>query len=130
MIMDIKRYKNISKNTKRVRHDVETHIPKLTKQDYNRGYINRYFVQKVNDKGSPIFEVTNKFYTYYSGVPQFTAISLRWRIVGPKEQEYDSTGTIIGKSVSESNRIAIKLVAYDIPNLKLYLPNLLQFYKK
>jgi hypothetical protein len=128
--MDIQRYKDISKKPKIVRYDVATHIPNLTDVDYSRGYINRYFVQQLNDKGSPIYEVTNKFYTYYRSVPQFTAVSLRWRVTGPNEQEYDKTGTIIDKSVSESNRIAIKLVAFEIPNLKLYLPNLLQFHKK
>jgi len=55
---------------------------------------------------------------------------LKWRISGPIEQQYDSTGTIIDKAVSESNNIAIKLVSDKIPNLKLYLPNLSQFYKK
>ena len=38
-------------------------------------------------------------------------------------------GSIVDKSVSESNRISINLQSKKIPNLKLYLPNLLQFYK-
>ena len=128
--MDINRYKKISRNKIRVRYNIETHIPNPSDKDYTRGYIRRYFVQKINDKGSPIYEVDSKTKSYYGSKPHYTAVSLRWRIFGPKEQQYDSTGTIIDKSVSESNRIAIKLVAYEIPNLKLYLPNLLQFYKK
>ena len=65
----------------------------------------------------------------YKTNPLYTSVDLRWRIRGPKETQYDDKGNILDKSVSESNRIAIKLVAHKIPNLKLYLPNLLQFYK-
>jgi hypothetical protein len=127
--MDINRYKKIAKNKPRVRYNVETHIPRPNDKDYNRGYINRYFVQKLNDKGSPIYEVNNKIKSYYNSKPQFSTVSIRWRISGPKSAEYDSKGNVIDKSVSESNRIAIKLNVDKIPNLKLYLPNLLQFYK-
>ena len=127
--MDINRYKQIAKNQSRVRYNIETHIPTPSNKDYVRGYIKRYFVQKVNDKGSPIYEVDGSTKNYYNSKPQFSTTQLKWRVSGPTEQTYDSTGTIIDKAVSESNRIAIQLVAHIIPNLKLYLPNLLQFYK-
>ena len=39
-------------------------------------------------------------------------------------------GNLINKSVKESNRVSLRLTSKKIPNLKLYLPNLLQFYKK
>ncbi len=128
--MDINRYKKISKNTTRVRFDIDAHIPVPTEKDYNRGFIKRYFVQKTNDKGSPIYEVTKAKFGQYTKKPYYVGVSLRWRVVGPIEQRYDSTGNVVDKAVSESNRIAIKLVSDKIPNLKLYLPNLLQFYKK
>lgn len=128
--MDINRYKQIAKNKPRVRYDIDTHIPMPSDKDYKRGYIKRYFVQKVNDKGSPIYEVLSKTRNYYATKAQFITTQLKWRISGPIEQTYDSTGNIVDKAVSESNRIAIKLVSDKIPNLKLYLPNLLQFYKK
>jgi hypothetical protein len=54
---------------------------------------------------------------------------LKWRISGPKETQYRENGDVFDVSVSESNRRAIKLVYEKIPTLKLYLPNLLQFYK-
>mgnify|MGYP000032285934 CR=1 FL=1 len=127
--MDINRYNKISKNTPRVRYNIDTHIPRPSNKDYTRGYIRRYFIQKVNDKGSPIYEMDDVTHTYYNGIPQFITVQLKWRISGPKTPQYDSKGIVIDKSVSESNRISIKLNAHTIPNLKLYLPNLLQFYK-
>ena len=127
--MDINRYKQISKNKPRVRYNIDVIIPSPSNKDYDRGYIKRYFVQKVNDKGSPIYEVSSSTRNYYNTKAQFITTQLKWRISGPIEQTYDASGTVIDKSVSESNRIAIKLVSDKIPNLKLYLPNLLQFYK-
>lgn len=109
--------------------DVKTHFPKLNESDYNRGFITRYFVQKSNDTNSPIYEISSSSYSSYNNNPFFIASSVRWRIVGPKETVYDEDGSIVNKSVSESNRISINLQSKKIPNLKLYLPNLLQFYK-
>ena len=57
--MDINRYNKISKNKPRIRYNIETHIPRPSDKDYTRGYVIRYFVQKVNDKGSPIYEIDN-----------------------------------------------------------------------
>ena len=130
LIMDIKRYDDINTSHTSLRFDVDTYIPIPVDKDYRRGYITRYFLQKTNDKGSPIYEINNTTYATYMNKPHFISVVLKWRIAGPTEQEYDTTGTIITKSVSESNRIAISLVSFDIPNLKLYLPNLLQFHKK
>ena len=109
--------------------DVKTHFPKLNESDYNRGFITRYFVQKSNDTNSPIYEISSSSYSSYKNNPFFIASAVRWRIVGPKETVYDEDGSIVDKSVSESNRISINLQSKKIPNLKLYLPNLLQFYK-
>tara|TARA_B100000780_G_scaffold198866_1_gene140678 strand:- start:893 stop:1279 length:387 start_codon:yes stop_codon:yes gene_type:complete len=128
--MDIKRYNIIRKDSTTIDFNVTTHIPVITEKDIKRGYITRYFIQKTNDKGAPIYEVNRSTNSYYSSKPHFMSVKLRWRITGPMEVQYDSIGTIIEKPVSESNRISIKMVAYEIPNLKLYLPNLLQFYKK
>jgi len=108
---------------------VKTHIPTPNEIDYTRGYITRFFCQKSNDKGSPIYEINSIQFSNYLTNPFYRVVSLDWRIKGPKETQYDDKGNILDKSVSESNRIAIQLLSKEIPNLKLYLPNLLQFYK-
>jgi len=124
----IKRYNQIVKQTPK---DIKilTYIPSPTDIDYRRGFIKRYFVQKTNDKGSPIYEISKRDINKYKTNPLYTSVDLRWRIKGPKETQYDDEGNVSDKAVSESNRVAIRLVADKIPNLKLYLPNLLQFYK-
>jgi hypothetical protein len=127
--MNIKdRYNELIK-TPLVERGIKAYIPKPSESDYNRGYIRRYFVQKTNDKGSPIYEVSQDDKSKYVTNPLYTVADIKWRIKGPKQVQYDDVGNVVDKSVSESNRIAIQFVGNAIPNLKLYLPNLLQFYK-
>jgi len=128
--MDINRYNKIVKNKPRVRYSIETIIPRPSDKDYVRGFIKRYFIQKTNDKGSPIYEIDSITKSYYNNKVQFITTELKWRVSGPTTTQYDSRGAVIDKAVVDSNRIAIQLVSHKIPNLKLYLPNLLQFYKK
>lgn len=108
---------------------VETSIPSPTDSDYIRGFITRYFVQKTNDKGAPIYEVNYSEYSRLMSNDLFNNISIKWRISGPIMTQYDEIGNILDKGVKESNRIAILLVSDRIPNLKFYLPNLIQFHK-
>jgi hypothetical protein len=104
-------------------------LPVLKDVDYRRGFVKRYFIQKTNDKGSPIYEISKRDRNRFITNSLYTIVELKWRIKGPMETQYDSVGNITDKAVSESNRISIKLVSHLIPTLKLYLPNLLQFYK-
>jgi hypothetical protein len=108
---------------------VDVYIPTPTPADYGRGYITRYFLQKANDKNSPIFEVNTQTYSRFVSNPLFVACGIKWRLTGPKEPTYRENGNILDLSVSESNRRSIKSVYEFIPLLKSYLPNLLQFYK-
>ena len=108
---------------------IKSFLPKPTEVDYTRGYITRYFAQKVNDLNSPIREISSDDYINVSRNSFYNTTSLKWRISGPKEIKYDSNNNVIEKSVLESNQISIRLASKRIKNLKLYLPNLLQFYK-
>jgi len=123
-------YKKLKINTLfKLESKVESYFPILKETDYSKGWFNRYFVQKTNDKASPIFEVNYSEFLRLKQNTLFSCVLIRWRISGPKEAQYDSKGNVIDKGIKESNRISISLVADKIPNLKLYLPNLLQFYK-
>lgn len=127
--MDTNRYVKISKlpkwdyNAPKIR----TIIPEPTENDYLNGYIQRYFVQKINDKSASIYEVSNTEYSRVLTKPIYTGVSLKWRISGSISEKF--INSVLDKGVRESNRIAISLVVDKIPNLKFYLPNLLQFHK-
>lgn len=127
--MNINRYKGLTSGLRNDNSDfkITTHIPKPTARDYDVGYIRRYFVQKQNDKASPIYEISLTEYERIVIIPLYVGVIIKWRISGPISQiEMDS---IVDKGVRESNRIAISLVNDIMPNLKIYLPNLLQFHE-
>ena len=93
-------------------------IPSPKEQDYKRGYITRYFVQKANNIDDVIYEVKKGSTSKLTTNSFYTVVSLDWRIIGSRED--------IKKSNSESIRIASE----TIPKIQLYLPNLLQFHQK
>jgi hypothetical protein len=128
MDSNFKRYSQIIKKTPK-EISIIAYLPVLKDVDYRRGFVKRYFIQKTNDKGSPIYEISKRDRNRFITNSLYTIVELKWRIKGPMETQYDSVGNITDKAVSESNRISIKLVSHLIPTLKLYLPNLLQFYK-
>lgn len=126
----VDRYKEIFKgSTIKENATLVAYIPKPTSDDYTRGYIMRFFVQKTSDINSPIIEVSYNNYLKLKTNPYYRLTKLRWKISGSLNPIYDSSGVLEETGVPESNRISIKLASQKIKNLKLYLPNLLQFYK-
>ena len=126
---EIKKYNSIRNVNLVYPKKITSFIPNPSDDDYIRGYIIRYFIQKTNDVESPIYEVSSKQYSKYTHSYTFKGVSLRWRIKGPLDTVFNNQNEITDKGVRESNRISILLVSDKIKNLKLYLPNLLQFYK-
>lgn len=112
------RYKKISKNRFGNKpKKVKAFIPNPNERDYLRGYVQRYFVRISNDESSPIIEVDSNEYSNLLSNPFYIGEKLRWRITGNENE------------VKESNTKSIMLSSTKIKNLKLYLPNLLQFHK-
>lgn len=122
-------YNKLVKRSAIPNDSIQTHVINPNDNDYQRGYIARYFAQKVVNSNSPIFEVNEKVFSRLQSNGMYVSVSLKWRLKGPKETTYREDGQVLDMSVSESNRKAILLHYDKMPNLKLYLPNLLQFYK-
>jgi hypothetical protein len=97
--------------------DIKTFVPSPTDDDYKRGYIVRYFVQKVNDENSYIYEIDNRFFNAYNSKPFFKTTKLDWKISGSDED------------IKKSNEKSIRFASSNMKSLKFYLPNLLQFRK-
>lgn len=110
---------------------IRAHLPKPTDTDYSIGYIIRYFAQKINEKTAPVIEISEVTSRDTSYRKYYNIVSLRWRITGPSDTTFDSDGKIVDIGVKASNRNSIKSASIGImPNLKNYLGNLIQFYKK
>ena len=96
-----------------------------TTDDYNRGYINRYFAKKIND--GTIYEVSGDSYnTIINGL--YSKINLIWRITGSKTDVYQNKVKIYS-GVKEDNQSAIKNAEKVMPGLSGVLKNPLEFYK-
>jgi len=98
--------------------------PFPTLKDYEKGYINRYFVQKINDL--IITEVDkniyNKIYVNY-----FNKVVIQWIISGPKNNQYKNK-ILDRKGVQEQNIQTLVEYEKSMKGIKNYLNNPLEFW--
>ena len=107
----------------------KTIVPIPSDTDYENGFIERYFTQKVNDKNSYVFEIDKEEYSNLFENPYWVSEIMKWRITGPITPIYNIDGILTDKGVIESNNASISIISEKVKNVKLYLPNILQFHK-
>jgi hypothetical protein len=123
--------KSYTDNTRELYFDVmQGSYPVYTKcvpttDDYNRGYVTRYFVQKVND--GTIYEVSGDSYnTIINGL--YSKINLIWRIIGSKTNIYQNKVKIYS-GVREDNLNVIRSAEKSMPGISGVLKDPLEFYR-
>lgn len=115
--MSLDRYNRITKvNKNQLRANPVPFIPSPTERDYQTGYIVRYFAQSVNNKSAPIIEIKREGYSKFSTNPYYNTVRLDWRLTGDRED------------VRKSNKTSVYIASKTMSRIKLYLPNLVQFY--
>ena len=93
-------------------------------KDYVKGYINRYFVQKINDL--IITEVNKNKYNEISSTV-YNKLSIRWIISGPKNNVYKNK--ILNRiGVTEQNVKILNVSENKMMGIKNYLNNPLEFW--
>lgn len=110
---------------------VNKHILEITSEDYDNGYVMRYFINKVNENS--IFEISKKKYDDHSGTlidPNLyrTAV-VKWQLTG--QQTNTVIGGITTMGVAEKNMIATRraeIGANGMVGLSTYLSNYLEYY--
>ena len=107
----------------------KTIVPTPTNDDYNLGFIRRYFTQRSNDTNAHIFEIDENTYVDYVSSPYWRVMDMKWRIRGPLNQTYKSDGSIDDIGVINANKASIARASQSLKNIGLYLPNLSQFHK-
>jgi len=118
-------------NTRNISFDgISTNFPVYKKpspnaNDYLNGYINRYFVKKIND--NTIYEVDSVGYADVSNT-LYTKSSLSWKITGrPKNSNDGKTLTDIG--VISYNSYSISVLEKTIPGIRNILRNTVEFWR-
>ena len=94
---------------------IKAHIPTPNYADFRRGYIVRYFVQRINDEDSLIYEVNENDYLKFSLDPFYNTVNIDWRLTGAEE------------IIKNSNGNSVKFGSKKMKSLIFYLPNYLQF---
>lgn len=107
----------------------QTIVPSPKESDYQLGFIRRYFIRKANEPEGHIFEVESSVYVEYTKNPFWMGDTIKWRIAGPLDVRFNNKGEIEDKGVTNSNLAGIAAASAILKNIKLYLPNLLQFYR-
>jgi len=107
----------------------QTIVPSPASSDYELGFIMRYFVRRANDLNGFIYEIDEHTFESYKDKPFWLIAELKWRIAGPLDVVYKSNGDIDDRGVVNSNKTSIMYTSKVLPNISLYLPNILQFYK-
>lgn len=99
--------------------------PKPIKSDYDRGFINRYFVQKVNEL--IVQEVSPENYGQISDT-LYKKTSLKWKISGPQK----SSGTVRKMDVvgvEDFNRASIREASSTIDGIEKVVGNYLEYWR-
>jgi len=101
-----------------------------TDKDRTNGYFTRYFASKVND--DEIIEITlNDFKNIGSenGLDGnlYKVFSLRWKIAGPVNDEFDLLGNVTESGILDTNIRTINLKSQIYPSLKQTITDFLEF---
>lgn len=122
----IDNYKNLKKI--KIKNTIpNTYFPKPTELDYSRKFITRYFTQRRDTPGSPIFEINEDSFYDYSNTEYWLGVKINWKIKGSLEDSYTENGEF-QPSVLTINRLAIIEAEKTLPEINLYLVNLKQFH--
>lgn len=99
--------------------------PTPSSDDYDKGYIDRYFLKKTNE--NIIFEVS--YITTNVNTNLYKKVQLKWKISGPRNNIYKNN--ILDKNgVEESNRFEIDRVRKEEGvDLSGTLTNLLEYWR-
>ena len=100
----------------------------IKKMDIDNGYVNRYFLQKINE--TKILEVSQITYDKWASnvidKKLHNAATLQWSITGNIEDV--TINGILSIGVISKNKTAVEEASQTIPDIALILTNFTQFY--
>lgn len=102
-----------------------TYTPTITVNDYDNGYIDRFFISRIN-----YFDIIETNYKDYNiaNMSFFKKIKIDWKITGPEFNIYiDKTLQTTG--VVNYNNLTIRDIQSYIPNINIILNNPKQFWR-
>lgn len=98
-----------------------------TQDDYNLGYMQRFFAKRVNGGVETIVEISKDDVNKLFGNILYMTIDLNWMIDGPLYD--DSFGDIPIYGVVDSNKRMLDMKEKQMPGISTFLSNLTQYYR-
>ena len=122
-----KLYKSDEQRLTRILDEMPTQsLPIVTQSDAKNKFITRYFVRQVTDKDF-IVEVDNSQYEEFKENPRFITTTVKWKIVGKKQNMTLLNGvTIFG--VEDTNRVVVSEVDLTFGGLLKYITSYLEYW--
>jgi len=102
-----------------------TYTPTITVDDYDNGYIDRFFISRIN-----YFDIIETNYKDYNttNINYFKKIKIDWKITGSEFNIYiDKTLQTTG--VVNYNNLTIRNIQSYMPNINIILNNPKQFWR-
>lgn len=122
--MSIEEYNRISsKNVAQFVLNPQQYKPTVSDSDYQRGWIYRYFIRKVNDENAIIYEVSKSQFDIFSKFNTYVSVRIQWNITLPHTTE-NNDGAI------EFNKKQIRKGMLLVSNLNIYFNNLLEYHRE
>jgi hypothetical protein len=123
-------YSDLVKNKTFYSLDIpKTIVPSPKPEDYESSFIERYFIQRVNDTYGFVYEIDKNEYNTIKSNPYWLTEIINWRIAGPLNEVYGDNGLLIDKGVINSNKATLAAASKKLKNIGLYITNVLQFHK-
>lgn len=99
--------------------------PKISQQDINSGFVNRYFVRNISLKN--VTEVDVKQYEVFRKNPMYQTIKLPWIIMGNANDTVGIDGKLI-YGTRHKNSITVAFYERQLPGLSRVLRNPLEYF--
>jgi len=123
--------KELIKNNSNINVEITTpdsYIPIPTQDDYNKGYITRYAMKRVNSGYETIKEINQEDYNKSLSNPLYTQVSFKWKITGPINDVFYNMNLPVDGIIS-TNQKTLKNLESKIPGISQYFKNLVQYAK-
>ena len=118
-------FRNIADGFKKDLLPIELATIFPTEEEYEEGFVLRYFIRKRNT--GEIVECSEKSYKYYSKTDSvekqnFEAIQMEWKISGPLHDVKDEDGTITKYGVEDTNLRTVNSLGRNFREFLVNLP--------
>lgn len=101
-------------------------IPTVTQNDARAGYIDRYFARLANETLA-VVEIDKKQLQSLKNNPRFVTTTIRWKIVGKKENTYLPNNIII-YGIIDINKQTVANADLTFGGLRAYIGDYAQFW--